>query len=339
MGKLRQIKKLLLIFPSPKATINDLLFINKHKNQIKDSQIIISQYFPLAYFQPNPPSTKTIINSYRTLLTKNSYQLQPIQKHILEKYTVLKFNTPLAFLKDDTVFINYKSQKLSRYILNLLKTYKADTDIHHIKKLTKNLISPQTGEIQTDKLHTVINSFKLPQSKQKLIIHKILQKNWLKEHIGFMDYAVFTATTIMFSDVETIYLPQDKTYYHRLAMRIYNHNKGLNLPEPPKCVSLKSYNLPDIKGYGIFANPEQQVFLDLPQNKIEERIFRIRSDQKKTKKTDRGSPYRCVVFEYLKAFLDKNQLTQIKQDCENGSIGCVDCRRIVWENFKKLYLI
>lgn len=56
-------------------------------------------------------------------------------------------------------------------------------------------------------------------------------------------------------------------------------------------------------------------------------ISKMFTDETKKYKNDPGHPEKCPVFTYHKSFGDQNSLNEKPARCENGSLGCVECKK------------
>jgi len=69
---------------------------------------------------------------------------------------------------------------------------------------------------------------------------------------------------------------------------------------------------------------------------IWQKVRKAKTDPARIKKTDPGHPEVCIVFEYHKAFSNKDEVEEIENACKKGSIGCVECKKRCAANIEKI---
>ena len=326
---------LYLIFPSFKATLGELITLSKTGLNTKEVDLLILDYFPVVYFRSfvKKYGIRKLVESYKLLKTQNII-IHSSQKNLLDKFMTIKFNTPLKLLEENFKFYQPKLENLYKYAFNIFRTNGIEIEFNDIKKIIDH--SYKENSLDTEILYKFLQKLNMETSKTNHIIKNLTKKHLFRENIGHYEYALFIVATVIFSKYENVYIPDDKKSYFYLIKAVYNYLKPkISLAELPNLRLVKSYTLPDIKGYGIFNFPENQIFLDDTKKQIENKIFKIRSDNKKEKKTDKGNPENCTVFEYLKAFLNEDKSKDIENLCRSGKIGCVECRRFVFEQVMK----
>lgn len=328
-------KNAIFLFTDYRPNLSDLIFIKKHFSILKSSLVIHSETFRLAYYfkiYKKYPLRK-VINDFQRLSIKNikaDIQLDYIYKH----YEKLRFRVPVSFLEKNEIYIDYKVWVFSKYIYELLGNFNIRADINLIYKVvSKNLI--KSDRLDLTCLRNNLSEFGIDKNLVDYIIKNLQKRNnyIYKDTIGYMEQAVFTVSLILFSDFENVYIPSDKTYFEKLSKQI---SDILNLPLPNIHI-LEKLIFPDLKGFNIYLFPERQIFVSDTQREFENKVFSISSDNKKHKKSDKGNPDNCNVFRYMSNVLNFNQLSSIKNECKQGRIGCVECRRILFRDLKIIF--
>ena len=77
------------------------------------------------------------------------------------------------------------------------------------------------------------------------------------------------------------------------------------------------------------------IALSEPRETLEKKVLSMKTDPQRLKKTDPGRPEICNVFSYHKYFTDSEDVEKIQVKCKNAEIGCVECKRILFENIDK----
>ena len=328
-------KNLVFLFTDYRPNISDIIFIKKHFSILKSSLVIHSETFRLAYYfkiYKKYPLRK-VINDFQRLGIKNikaDIQLDYIYKH----YAKLRFSLPVSILEKNEIFIDYKAWIFSKYIYDLLGNFNIKVDINLIYKIVfNNLIKPDRLDLTC--LRNDLLEFGINKNLVGYIIKNLQKRNnyIYKDTIGYMEQAVFTVSLILFSGSENVYIPSDKIYFEKLVKEI---SEVLDLPLPNIHI-LEKLIFPDLKGFNVYLFPERQIFISDTQKEFENKVFSISSDNKKHKKSDKGNPENCNVFHYMSNVLNFKQLNSIKDECKQGKIGCVECRRILFRDLKIIF--
>jgi tryptophanyl-tRNA synthetase len=55
------------------------------------------------------------------------------------------------------------------------------------------------------------------------------------------------------------------------------------------------------------------------------------TDTNRVRRYDKGNPDLCNVFTIHSAFSDENLLGEVERGCKSAEIGCIDCKRMLYE--------
>ncbi|NIS69726.1 MAG: tryptophan--tRNA ligase [Proteobacteria bacterium] len=170
---------------------------------------------------------------------------------------------------------------------------------------------------------------RMTQFKQKARQHR---KNI---NIGLLDYPVLQAADILI--YKAGYVPVGKDQYQHVELtreiaRRFNSRFGQVFPEPvvlesksPKILGLdgKSKMSKSMNNYiGMLESPET----------IWEKLRTAVTDVNRIRRYDPGNPRKCNIYNLHRAFSSPQEIKQIAHDCRTASIGCIDCKKILWKN-------
>ena len=62
---------------------------------------------------------------------------------------------------------------------------------------------------------------------------------------------------------------------------------------------------------------------------VRQKLKTMVTDPARVKRTDKGNPDVCPVFEFHKIFSAPATIAQIDRDCRTAAIGCIDCKKMV----------
>jgi tryptophanyl-tRNA synthetase len=65
---------------------------------------------------------------------------------------------------------------------------------------------------------------------------------------------------------------------------------------------------------------------------IWKKLSRAVTDENRKRRDDPGNPDICNVFTLHKYFSKQSEIDRINKECRTAEIGCVDCKKILWNN-------
>ena len=210
--------------------------------------------------------------------------------------------------------------------------------------------------IDPDKCNLYIQSEVKEHAELYLILNMITPVSWLernptykdamqqveykdKNNAGFLTYPVLQTADIILYDADIVPIGEDQKPHLELAREIVRHFHYLYKTEvfkEPKELLTKNPRLPGLDGRKMSKSFGNAIYLDDSTEEIWEKVRKAKTDTSRIKKTDPGHPDECIVFYYHKAFSPANKVQEIKESCEAGSIGCVECKKRCAANIDKI---
>ncbi len=152
-------------------------------------------------------------------------------------------------------------------------------------------------------------------------------------NFGFLGYPVLMAADILLYRSTFVPVGQDQVPHLELTREIarrFNHFYGSFFPEPaarltefPKCPGLDGRKMSKSYGNAI-------ALTDSPEE-IERKIKGMFTDPARLRKSDPGRPDECNLFPYHKLLCDVQTQAEIRENCTQAKLGCVDCKKIFLE--------
>ena len=149
-------------------------------------------------------------------------------------------------------------------------------------------------------------------------------------NFGFLGYPVLQAADILIYRPDYVPVGQDQLPHLELTREIarrFNYLYGNLFPEPearltpsPKCPGLDGRKMSKSYGNAI-------ALTDTPEL-VEQKIRGMFTDQTRLRKSDPGHPDQCNLFPYHELLASQEEQAEIRANCTNTSLGCVDCKRI-----------
>jgi tryptophanyl-tRNA synthetase len=146
---------------------------------------------------------------------------------------------------------------------------------------------------------------------------------------GFLGYPVLQAADIALYKAHRVPVGMDQLPHLELTREIVRRFNGLykkNLfpePEPlltstPKLLGIDNRKMSKSYGNCIYLS-------DSPEG-IAKKVSQMVTDPQRIKLRDPGHPDVCTVYSYYAAFADKGQTAQVRDWCENATVGCTECK-------------
>lgn len=148
--------------------------------------------------------------------------------------------------------------------------------------------------------------------------------------MGFLGYPVSQAADILSFRAEVVPVGADQLpmiEQTREIARKFNLIYGKTFSMPKAVVS----SFPRIKGLDGKAKMgkslDNAIYLADSSAEIERKVMKAFTDPKKICKNDPGHPEGCIVYQYHQLFGSKEEMRDIKEKCQSGKLGCVECKR------------
>lgn len=155
---------------------------------------------------------------------------------------------------------------------------------------------------------------------------------------GFLGYPVSQAADISIFKAHLVPVGEDQIPHIELARKIVRRFNDLYKPvlvEPEVLVG----DVPRLIGLDGKAKMSKSlnnaIFLADTPEEVWQKIRNAVTDPARIHKTDPGHPEVCTVYEYQRVFNPK-EVAEIENDCRQGHIGCVNCKKKLSEKINQL---
>ncbi|WP_448588233.1 tryptophan--tRNA ligase [Thermocrinis sp.] len=154
---------------------------------------------------------------------------------------------------------------------------------------------------------------------------------------GFLGYPVLQAVDILIYKADAVPVGEDQLPHIELSREIarkFNQLYGEIFPEP-KALLTETPRLLGIDGRKMSKSYNNAIFFADDKEEVRQKVMRFFTDPQKLRKGDPGRPHICPVFFYHRLFTEGEKTKQIEADCMSGALGCVDCKRIMFDSLEK----
>jgi tryptophanyl-tRNA synthetase len=157
--------------------------------------------------------------------------------------------------------------------------------------------------------------------------------------MGLLDYPVLQAADVALFKGEAVPVGEDQVQHLELCRDIvekFNARFGATLPMPKVLLS------PAARVMGLDGQSKMSKSLNNYISLIEEsealwkKLAPAVTDPARKRRTDPGNPDVCNVFSYHQLFSSPEDMAQVRQGCTSAGIGCIDCKKILYNNMEKV---
>ncbi|ADO45440.1 tryptophanyl-tRNA synthetase [Hydrogenobacter thermophilus TK-6] len=154
---------------------------------------------------------------------------------------------------------------------------------------------------------------------------------------GFLGYPVLQAVDILIYKASAVPVGEDQLPHIELTREIarrFNHLYGETFPEP-QAILTETPKLVGIDGRKMSKSYNNAIYFADTKEEVQQKVMRFFTDPQKLRKGDPGRPEICPVFMYHKLFTYEEKVYEIERDCRSGKLGCVECKRIMFEGLER----
>jgi len=154
---------------------------------------------------------------------------------------------------------------------------------------------------------------------------------------GFLGYPVLQASDILLYQADMVPVGEDQIPHIELTREIarrFNHLYGETFKEPQAALT-QTKKLPGTDGRKMSKSYENCIYISDDSETVTKKVMGMITDPARKRRTDKGHPEVCPVCYYHETF-GTPEIEQIKADCCNAGIGCVDCKKMCSQTLNSL---
>ena len=157
-------------------------------------------------------------------------------------------------------------------------------------------------------------------------------------NMGLMDYPVLQAADILIYKAGYVPVGEDQVQHIELSREVarkFNNRFSPLFPEPQAILS----HAPRILGVDGINKMSKSMnnYIGILEDKdiIWEKLRTAVTDVNRVRRKDPGNPELCNIYTIHRAFSGNENLLEIDKGCRSASIGCIDCKKTLFENMVK----
>jgi tryptophanyl-tRNA synthetase len=157
-------------------------------------------------------------------------------------------------------------------------------------------------------------------------------------NMGLMGYPVLQAADILIYKAGFVPVGEDQVQHVELSREVarkFNGRYGELFPEPQVILS-RAPKILGVDGQAKMSKTLNNYIGILEDEKdVWEKLRTAVTDVNRVKRSDTGNPEVCNIYTIHRAFSENTVLLEIDKGCRSAAIGCIDCKKILFENIKK----
>lgn len=204
----------------------------------------------------------------------------------------------------------------------------------------KSVIFVQSQVKEHAELHLLFSMFtpiswleRVPTYKDQL--HQLGEEGKDLHTYGFLGYPLLQAADILIYKANAVPVGEDQIPHIELTREIarrFNYLYAPIFPEPKALIG-KIPLLPGIDGRKMSKSYNNTISLTASTDEIGYKVRQMITDPQRIRKDDSGHPEVCVVHKFHSIY--SPDINRIEQECREGKIGCVACKKYLAENIDK----
>ena len=148
---------------------------------------------------------------------------------------------------------------------------------------------------------------------------------------GFLGYPVLQAADILLYKPDLVPVGKDQLPHLELTREVgrrFNSLYTTVFPEPKEYLT-KFPKVLGTDGRKMSKSYHNTINLSDTEPEVRQKLKTMVTDPARVRRTDKGNPELCPVYDFHKIFSSEDVIKQIDTDCRTATIGCIDCKRQV----------
>jgi tryptophanyl-tRNA synthetase len=149
---------------------------------------------------------------------------------------------------------------------------------------------------------------------------------------GFLGYPVLQTADIIIYRAKYVPVGIDQVPHLEISREIarrFNYLYGKEFFPEPEALLTEFPKVPGVDGRKMSKSYGNAIYLSDNEKTVSEKLRTMVTDPARKRRTDKGDPAKCPVFDLHKIFSKEDEKKEVIQGCTTASIGCIDCKRIL----------
>jgi len=156
---------------------------------------------------------------------------------------------------------------------------------------------------------------------------------------GLLNYPILQAADILLYNTDAVPVGEDQAQhieFTREVSRRFNSRFGDFFTEPKTLIG-RGKRVLGLDGENKMSKSmENFIGVTEDPDSIWEKLRPAVTDTARVKRSDPGDPNKCNIYSYHLLVTPDDQLAEIRKGCTTAGIGCIDCKKMLFENLMKV---
>jgi tryptophanyl-tRNA synthetase len=156
---------------------------------------------------------------------------------------------------------------------------------------------------------------------------------------GLLCYPILQAADILLYKAAAVPVGEDQAQHLELTREIarnFNRRFGAVFPEPATLLSEAKRVLGVDGERKMSKSLGNHIGLTEAPEQIWEKLRTAKTDPARIRRSDKGDPDKCNIFNYHRFFTPKGEQDCCAEGCRTAAIGCVDCKKVLFTQLRKV---
>jgi len=149
---------------------------------------------------------------------------------------------------------------------------------------------------------------------------------------GFLGYPVLQTADIIIYRAKYVPVGIDQVPHLEISREIarrFNYLYGKEFFPEPEALLTEFPKVPGVDGRKMSKSYGNAIYLSDDEKTVTEKLRTMVTDPARKRRTDKGDPAKCPVFDLHKIFSTEDEKKEVTEGCTTASIGCIDCKKIL----------
>ncbi|MCX7988600.1 MAG: tryptophan--tRNA ligase [Thermodesulfovibrio sp.] len=149
---------------------------------------------------------------------------------------------------------------------------------------------------------------------------------------GFLGYPVLQTADIIIYRAKYVPVGIDQVPHLEISREIarrFNYLYGKEFFPEPEALLTQFPKVPGTDGRKMSKSYGNAIYLSDDEKTVTEKLRTMVTDPARKRRTDKGDPEKCPVFDLHKIFSIEQEKREIISGCTTATIGCIDCKKIL----------
>ena len=157
---------------------------------------------------------------------------------------------------------------------------------------------------------------------------------------GFLGYPLLQAADILIYKAAFVPVGEDQAPHVEITREVarrFNHlyGKGQTVLPEPAVLLTETRKLPGLDGAKMSKSYANDIGMREEPAEVERKIRRMQTDPDRVRRTDKGDPERCPVWQFHKLYSDADTREWVVKGCTTAGIGCLECKQPVIDSIRR----